>query len=94
MEDQIEQIRLLARFKLQVRRLLNQSVDLELLKNDPAYARARLAQIEDSAEDEELLVMALQLRQILLPKAPVAPAVAAVKTAPVVEQKYMFGARS
>jgi hypothetical protein len=89
MEDQIEAIRLLARFKLQVRRVLNQTVDLERMRADAAYARTVLHRIEDSAEDEELLVLAMRLHALLLPKSsavapPPAPA----------EQKYLFGARS
>jgi hypothetical protein len=92
MEDQIEEIRLLARFKLQVRRVLNQSVDLERLRSDPAYARTLLTQIEDRADDEELLVLAMRLHDILLPR--LGGAVAPPPTAQVPEQKYMFGARS
>jgi hypothetical protein len=89
MEDQIEAIRLLARFKLQVRRVLNQSVDLERMRADAAYARAVLSRVEDSAEDEELLVLAMRLHALLLPKS----AVVAPPPAPA-EQKYLFGARS
>ncbi len=92
MEDQIEEIRLLARFKLQVRRVLNQAVDLERLRSDSAYARSLLAQIEDRAEDEELLVLAMRLHDILLPR--LGGAVARPPAAPVAEKKYMFGARS
>jgi len=48
MADPYELPRLLSRFKLQVRRLLNQQVDLEKLTREPEYARQRLAEIEDS----------------------------------------------
>lgn len=67
MADPYELPRLLSRFKLQVRRLLNQQVDLEKLTREPEYARQRLAEIEDLAEDEELLVLVLRLRDLLFP---------------------------
>jgi len=49
-DEQVELAHMLARFKLQVRRELNESVDLDLLKNDPEYTRKRLSQIEEKAE--------------------------------------------
>lgn len=67
MADPYELPRLLARFKLQLRRLLNQAVDLEKMARDPEYARIRLAEVEDLADDEELLVMVLRLRDLLCP---------------------------
>lgn len=91
MEDPYELPRLLARFKLQVRRLLNQAVDLEKLTQEPEYARVRLAEIEEVADDEELLVTLLRLRTLLSPVAvapePPAPARAATRD-------YRFGARA
>ncbi len=98
MEDKIEHARLLARFKLQVRRQLDQSIDLDRLVQDPDYARTRLAEIEDLAEDEELLVMVLTLRDILMPRkaAPAAPAAAADLAPPpksAESRNYKFGAR-
>lgn len=95
--DPLETARLLARFKLQVRRALDQPVNLEQLANDPAYAKARLGEIEDAAEDEDLLVMVLRLRALLLPPPPVAaaPAPAVPEPAPSQETRnYKFGARS
>lgn len=95
--DSLETARLLARFKLQVRRTLDQSVNLEQLAHDPDYAKARLAEIEDAAEDEELLVMVLRLRALLLPLPPVAtaPPPSAPEPAPSQETRnYKFGARS
>lgn len=95
--DSLETTRLLARFKLQVRRALDQSVNLDQLANDPAYAKARLAEIEDAAEDEDLLVMVLRLRALLLPPPPVvaAPAAPVAEPAPSQETRnYKFGARS
>jgi len=94
MENQLEEIRLLARFKLQVRRLLNQSVDLEKLRNDPVYAADCLARVEEKADDEELLVLALRLRAMLVPRSPAAQPVPAVAEPVATEKKYLFGARS
>ena len=73
MADPYELPRLLARLKLQVRRLLNQSVDLEKLSRDPEHARQRLAELEELAGDEELLVLVLRLRDLLCPLPAVAP---------------------
>ncbi len=103
-EQQLEIAQLLARFKLQVKRTLAQSVDLEKLTRDPAYARQRLAEIEEDATDEGLLVMVLRLRDLLLPPArppvadtpPVAPSAPAAT--PTVNSKetrnYLMGARA
>ena len=103
-EQQLEIAQLLARFKLQVKRTLAQSVDLEKLTRDPAYARQRLAEIEEDATDEGLLVMVLRLRDLLLPPArppvadtpPVAPSAPAAT--PTVHSKatrnYLMGARA
>lgn len=90
MDEHIEQLRLLARLKLQVRRELDQAVDLERMKREPQYALSRLAEIEESAADEELLVTVLRLREMLdlYPADPVPTA------PPAVGQRYLFGARS
>ncbi|MEN3374141.1 hypothetical protein [Dechloromonas sp. ZS-1] len=103
-EQQLEIAQLLARFKLQVKRTLAQSVDLEKLTRDPAYARQRLAEIEEDAADEGLLVMVLRLRDLLLPPAspPAAELAPAIPTtpaaAPTVNSKetrnYLMGARA
>ena len=74
MDKQMEMAQLLARFKLQVKRNLGASVDLERLTREPAYARQRLSEIEDAAEDEDLLIMVLRLRDLLLPLAAAPPA--------------------
>lgn len=66
MNTQMEMAQLLARFKLQAKRTLGESVDLERLTRDPAYARQRLNEIEDLADDEDLLIMVLRLRDYLL----------------------------
>lgn len=93
MDEHIDTAVLLARFKLLVRRQLAESVDLDLLTRDPAYARTRLIEIEDKADNEELLVMVLNVRDRLLP---VTVAVAPVVTAPKAEllRDYKFGARA
>ena len=67
MQTQMEKAQLLARFKLQVRRSLAQTVDLDSLSSNPTYAKQRLAEIEDAAQDEELLVMVLLVRDMLAP---------------------------
>jgi hypothetical protein len=90
LEQQLELARMLAKFKLQVRRSLDQSVDLERLKNEPAYARQRLAEIEEATTDEELLVSLLLLRDRLALKQGPTPARPPV---PAKGGKYLFGAR-
>lgn len=100
MDEKLEKAQLMARFKLMVKRTLSQTVDLERLGREPAYARERLAEIEEAALDEELLIMVLRLRDLLLPApAPViAVAPPPVAEIPVVSQKetrnYMMGARA
>lgn len=103
-EQQLEIAQLLARFKLQVKRTLAQSVDLEKLTRDPAYARQRLAEIEEDAADEGLLVMVLRLRDLLLPPSsppaaeaapPIPPPPAATPTVNSKETRnYLMGARA
>lgn len=102
MDKTLETAQLLARFKLQVKRSLGESVDLERLTREPAYAKRRLSEIEHAAEDEGLLVMVLRIRDAVLPvPAPVAPPVpvsspaaepAAAKTREI--RSYVMGARS
>lgn len=102
MDEKLEKAQLMARFKLMVKRTLSQTVDLERLGRDPAYARERLAEIEEAALDEELLVMVLRLRDLLLPTPePVvaaAPAAVAMPEIPAASPKetrnYMMGARA
>ena len=91
MDEKLEKAQLMARFKLMVKRTLSQTVDLERLSREPVYARERLAEIEDAALDEELLVMVLRLRDLLLPMAPV---VEIPKEAPRETRNYKMGARS
>ena len=99
MEKRLEMAQLLARFKLQVKRTLGETVDLERLTREPDYARRRLAEIEEAALDEDLLVMVLRLRDQLLPiamPAIAASAVAAPEAAlPARETRsYLMGARA
>jgi hypothetical protein len=105
MEKQIERAQFLARFKLQVRRTIGQSVDLDRLTRDPAYARQRLSEIEDAADEEELLVSVLRMRDLLLPVVPEAPAEPVVEAAVAVispetpaqtseTRNYLMGARA
>lgn len=101
MEKQMEQAQLLARFKLQVKRTLGESVDLESLSRNPAYARQRLSEIEEAADDEDLLVMVLRLRDCLLPveaipvavETPAAPE-AAEPPGKQETRSYLMGARA
>lgn len=99
MDEKIEKAQLMARFKLMVKRTLNQSVDLERLSREPAYARERLAEIEEDALDEELLVMVLRLRDLLLPVVPSIVAAPPPVAEPVPEgaketRNYKMGARA
>ena len=101
MEKCMEMAQLLARFKLQVKRSLAETVDLEALTRDPAYARRRLSEIEEAAGDEELLIMVLRLRDHLLPAVDVTPHIALPAQEPVAElpgkretRNYLMGARS
>ena len=45
MDEKLERAQLMARFKLMVKRSLGESVDLERLARDLAYARSRLAEV-------------------------------------------------
>lgn len=101
MEKQMEQAQLLARFKLQVKRTLGESVDLESLSRNPAYARQRLSEIEEAADDEDLLVMVLRLRDCLLPVESIPAAVETPAAHEAVEppgkqetRSYLMGARA
>ncbi len=67
LDDRLGLAQALARFKLQVRRKLNQPVDLDRMKSERAYARQRLAEIEELVDDEELLVAIIMLRERLCP---------------------------
>lgn len=106
MDDAMARAQLLARFKLQVKRTLGETVDLEALTRDPQYARQRLSEIEDAATEEDLLIMVLRLRDLLLPAPPTAE-VLAETTSPVTEpspsaapaparemRNYLLGARA
>ena len=99
MDEKLEMAQLLARFKLMVKRSLGESVDLERLTREPDYARQRLAEIEEAAMDEDLLVMVLRLRYLFVP---MAAAPGATPSAPLPGsdipdkeiRKYKLGARA
>lgn len=99
MDKTLETAQLLARFKLQVKRSLGESVDLERLTREPVYARRRLAEIENAAEDENLLIMVLRVRDAVLP-APAVPVQPIAQAEPEPERKtretrsYVMGARA
>jgi hypothetical protein len=104
MTKQMETAQFLARFKLHVKRTLGQSVDLERLTRESGYARQRLSEIEEAAEDEDLLVMVLRARDLVLPftpeiavgaqpnDIPPAPPEAVNKTSEM--RSYLMGARA
>lgn len=100
MDEKLEKAQLMARFKLMLKRTLGQAVDLERLDREPAYARERLAEVEEAALDEDLLVMVLRLRDLLLPvvaveAAPVLVAAAEIpRENPKETRNYMMGARA
>ncbi|THU00696.1 hypothetical protein E9531_10540 [Lampropedia puyangensis] len=90
---------LMARLKIQAKKHLDLSVDLEKLEQDETYAQAVLRAVEDEAEDENLLVLVLRLRARLksrqaeesLSQAKVAPLVTQAK--PTLIRDHRFGAR-
>ncbi|MBR0567752.1 hypothetical protein J5J83_16630 [Azoarcus sp. L1K30] len=97
-EADIELARLLARFKLQVKRTLGRSVNLAAMTGDRAYAAATLDEVEELAEDEELLLLVIRLREGLALAVAVEvvaqPAVSDVVTdKPQAKRDYRFGAR-
>lgn len=99
MEKPLEMAQLLARFKLQVKRTLGETVDLERLTREPNYTRTRLAEIEEAALDEDLLVMVLRLRDRLLPAEIPAVTEAALAASPEARparetRSYLMGART
>lgn len=61
----MELARRLARFKLGVRRSLGESVNLDALRTDLGYRTRTLADIEERANDEDLLVSLLLVREML-----------------------------
>ena len=98
-EAELETARLLARFKLMVRRSLDRSVNLAAMQADPVQAAAVLDEVEELADDEELLTMVVRLRERLLASAPEAlreplpeAEVPATVARPSVRD-YRFGAR-
>lgn len=97
MDKQMEMAQLLARFKLQVKRSLGETVDLLRLSREPAYAQQRLTEIEEAADDEELLVMLLRLRDKLVPAdAPPPPALMESPEQATIRgsRNYLMGARA
>lgn len=69
---------LMARFKIQARKHLGLSVDLDKLENDDSYAQSMIHKAEEDSEDEGLLVLVMRLRSRLKARseaevAPVSP---------------------
>lgn len=96
-QERVELTRLMAKFKLAVRRQLNQSINLERLQNEPDYAREQLAALEEQIDDEELLVTLLVLRDRLIPNPADEPAPEMhqpAEPAPPPQARYRLGPRS
>lgn len=100
LQDRLQTVQLLARFKLSVRRHLQMVVDLQLLEADRNYAERMLAAIESAADDEQLLILTLQVRDSLLPAAPVPsspatsqPPAAVTGAQASATRSYVFGVR-
>jgi hypothetical protein len=91
-QEMIETARLLARFKLQVRRSLDRAVDLGRLTADPVYCARTLAEIGAVAKDEELRTLLRKLCERLLAPPPAEQPAAAVEAAQGVRD-HRFGAR-
>lgn len=99
MDNTMEQAQLLARFKLAVKRGLGESIDLYRLTRDADYARERLSELEEKADDEALLVMLLRVRESLLPSPPAPVETGAAPANPAVPstqetRSYLLGARA
>ena len=90
-QNEIELATLLARFKLKVRRDLGHSIDLNALASDRNYADKALKEVEELAEDEDLLVMVIRLRHLLIQTAAEAEPAGGKAGA---SRNYQFGARS
>ena len=86
----MELARRLARFKLGVGRSLGESVNLDALRTDLDYRTRTLADIEERADDEDLLVSLLLVREMLDRRSD--SAVTGDGTKP--GRDYRFGARS
>lgn len=92
---------LMARFKIQARKHLDLSVDLDKLEHDESYAQTVLQKAEEDSEDESLLVLVMRLRSRLKARseAELAPAAPAPEPIPAtvaparVMRDHRFGAR-
>lgn len=89
-DEEFELARRLARFKLSVRRSLGVSVNLDALIADTDYRARTLTEIEELADDEELLVNLLLVREALSRKQVADTDEAGTKAV----RDYRFGARS
>jgi hypothetical protein len=88
-------LKVLAQFRILLKKQTGFAADFERLMAEPAYAREVIAKAEDS-DNEVLAMLALTLHEKLgLMKAPPpAPAAPARPASSVDPQKYKFGARS
>lgn len=85
-------LKLLAQFRILMKKERGTNLDLEKLMNDAAYARQACAQAEES-ENETLVMVSIALREKLgFLKTAAKPA--AEKEPEPTKGKYMYGARS
>jgi hypothetical protein len=86
-----EMLKLLAQFRILLKKEKGIHVDFERLAGDPAYAR-ELVKAGEDCDNEVLVMLALQLHEKLGLMA--APKPAPVPAKAVSAEKYKFGARS
>jgi len=92
-----ELMQLMARFKLRMRRSLNQSVDTYRFLEDRDYAYEML-RIADDADDEDLIVMSMRVSESMgmMPGVPGPAAADGAAAEPREEEprsRYVYGAR-
>lgn len=89
-----EMLKLLAQFRILLRKEKGVNVDFERLMADQAYAR-ELVKAGEETDNEVLVMLALQLHEKLgLMKVPGAAAAPVETVKAVNPEKYKFGARS
>ena len=87
-----EMLKVLAQFRILLKKEKGLAVDFERLMAEPDYAR-ELARAGEDSDNELLVMLALQLHEKLGLMSVPAPA-AAPAAKPVDPEKYKFGARS
>lgn len=97
-----ELMQMMARFKLRMRRVLNQTVDTYRFLEDRDYAFAML-KIADGSDDEDLIIMSMRVSDMMgmMPGGNTTPKALAKEAAGATgegkeekpKDRYMFGAR-